>query len=348
MLTRKRNQVTDLFDTAEAVPDASASTRGKRRYRTARRMLLASMILAPLNVLGLVLMFSLVLTGVDTRSPGTAEVAATQTGRTHAESSLQQWLDADESVFAGGTITSWDGTSNAQDVAATEQDIGYQLRTHDFTIRTTDGTYYRAAVRIAYSPPKGVKVLSTPTITPLPPSAVDDWDPAEPMAGWETTGASASTADAITSWARALATSPNDLKLVTRDEDPSHVYSTLTGVSATSASVVRAWSPVNDRGEIDASTLVATVSIEMTDASAENDSGDVTTTVQYDVLVRGADTAAPYVTAWGPAGSGAGLTDYENAVSRDGSVDEIAPASPAPSDGGGEAAEQSQAPRGQE
>lgn len=348
MLTRKRNQVTDLFDTAEAVPDVSASTRGKRRYRTARRMLLGSMILAPLNVLGLVLMFSLVLTGIDTRSPGTAEITATQSGRTQAESSLQQWLDTDESVFAGATITSWDGTSNAEDVAATEQEVGYQLRTHDFTIRAKDGIYYRAAVRIAYSPPKGVKVLSTPTITPLAPSAVDDWDPVEPMAGWETTGASTSTSDAITSWARALATSPNELKLVTRDEDSSHVYSTLTGVNVISASVIRAWSPVDDRGEIEASTLVATVSIEMTDAESADGGGDATTTVQYDVLVRGADTAAPYVTAWGPAGSGPGLTDYQNAVSLNGAVDEIAPASPAPSDGGGAAAESSPSTEGKE
>lgn len=348
MLKRKRNQVKDLFDTAEAVPDASASTRPKRRYRTARRMLLASTILAPLNVLGLVLMFSLVLSGVDTRSPGTAEVAATQTGRTQAESSLQQWLDGDESVFAGAIIRSWDGTSNAEDVAATEQDVGYQLRTHDFTIRTTEGIYYRAAVRTACSPSKGVKVLSTPTITPLAPSAVDDWEPAEPMEGWETTAASASTTDAITSWAQALATSPNELKLVTRDENSSHVYSTLTGVNVTSASVNRAWSPVNDRGEMDPSTLVATVSIELTVAEAEDGGGDATTTVQYDVLVRGADTAAPYVTAWGPAGSGAGLTDYENAVSLNGSVDETAPQAPAPSDGGGETAEPSQTTEGQE
>lgn len=333
MPTRRRHQVDDLFDTAEAVPDPSARSRGKRRYRTARRAVFASMILAPLNVVGLILMFSIVLNGVDATGPGTAQIEATQTGRTQAERSLEQWLTNDESVFVGAEITSWDGTSNIEAVEATEQDIGYQLMTHDFTIHTGDGVYYRAAVRTAYSPSKGVKVLSTPTVTPLAPSAVADWEPTEPTEGWETTVASASTTDAISSWAQALATSPNELKLATRDENPAHVYSTLTGVDVTSVSIIQAASPVSDSGEMDTSTVVATVSVELTDADGE---GDAATTVQYDVLVRGTDTAAPYVTAWGPTGSGTSLSAYENAVSLGGDVDDATTGAPAASDGGGE------------
>ncbi|WP_394217051.1 hypothetical protein [Brachybacterium vulturis] len=339
MPTRRRNQVDDLFDTAEAVPDPSARARGKRRYRTARRAVFASVILAPLNVLGLILMFSIVLNGVENTGPGTAQVEATQTGRTQAERSLEQWLANDESVFAGAKITSWNGTSNIEDVEATEQDIGYQLMTHDFTLHTSDGVYYRAAVRTAYSPSKGVKVLSTPTVTPLAPSAVADWEPTEPTEGWESTGASASTTDAISSWAQALATSPNELKLATRDEDPAHMYSTLTGVDVTSVSIIQASSPVSDSGEMDSSTVVATVSVELTDANAEDGDGGASTTVQYDVLVRGADTSAPYVTAWGATGSGTGLSDYENAVSLDGDVDDPTTSRSGPSDGGGETAE---------
>lgn len=339
MLTRRRNQVADLFDTAEAVPDPSARSRGKRRYRAARRAVFASMILAPLNVLGLILMFSVVLNGVGATGPGTAQIQATQTGRTQAERSLEQWLANDESVFASAEITSWDGTSNIEDIEATEQDIGYQLMTHDFTLRTSDGVYYRAAVRTAYSPSKGVKVLSNPTVTPLPPSAAADWEPTEPTNGWGTSSASASATDAISSWAQAFATSPNDLKLVTRDEDPAHVYSTLTSVDVASVSILQSSSPVSDNAEMDTSTVVATVSVELTAANAEDGGGDASTTVQYDVLVRGADTAAPYVTAWGPTGSGTGLADYENAVSLDGDVDDTATGSSDASDGGGETAE---------
>lgn len=348
MPTRRRHQVNDLFDTAEAVPDPAARARGKRRYRTARRAVLASVILAPLNVLGLILMFSIVLNGVETTGPGTAQVAATQTGRTQAERSLEQWLATDESVFAGAEITSWDGTSNTEEVEATEQDPGYQLMTQDFTIRTADGVYYRAAVRTAYSPSKGVKVLSTPTVTPLAPSATADWEPTEPTDGWESAGASASTTDAISSWAQALATSPNELKLATRDEDPAHVYSTLTGVNVASTSIIQSSSPVSDNGEMDTSTVVATVSVQLTDANADDGDGNASTTVQYDVLVRGADTAAPYVTAWGPTGSGTGLADYENAVSLNGDVDDPTTHSSGASDGGGETPESAPTTEGQE
>src|SRR5690625_4980938 len=106
-------------------------------------------------------------------------------------------------------------------------------------------------------------------------------------------------------------------------------------------------SPEPKQGEVDASTLVATVSVQLVpedpdDAEDDEDDDDdveaeqVETTVTYDVLVRGADTAAPYVTAWGPAGSGPSLADHENAAALDGSVDE-APTGPlAPTDGGGE------------
>lgn len=59
--------------------------------------------------------------------------------------------------------------------------------------------------------------------------------------------------------------------------------------------------------------------------------------MRYDVLVRGADTAAPFVTAWGPAGSGPHLTDAQNATSLTGDVDpQPATVPPSPSDGGGE------------
>lgn len=249
MPNRRRNQVTDLFDTAEAVRDPAARERGKRRYRAARRAVFASIILAPLNVLGLILMLSIVLNGVEPQSTGAAQIDATHTGRTQAGQSLEQWLSDDGSVFAGAEITSWDGTSNPLTVPATERDPGYELVTHDFTLRTREGTYYRAAVRTAYTPTKGVKVLSTPSVTPLPPSAVADWDPTEPTDGWGTATASASTTDAITSWAEALTTSPNALKLATRDEDPTHVYSTLTGLAVDSVTVEQALSPVDDRGQ---------------------------------------------------------------------------------------------------
>lgn len=334
---RRRNQIDDIYDTAEVVPSETISDKPKRRYRMTRRLLVIALLLAPINLIGLIAAFSVATGGGNITADAPAELSATETGRTEAESSLRDWLGTGSSVFAGSTITSWDGITDTKSVEATDDAIGYKLMTHDFTIRTTDGVYYRAAVRTAYAPTKGVKVLSSPTITPVNPSAVSEWDPTEPTDGWTSAGASDAATSAITSWAGALATSPSDLKLATRDGDASHVYASLTGVKVSEVTVTNAWSPEDDKGNSDPSTLVATVSIELLDADAPDDDTSSQTTVTYDVLVRGADTAAPYVTAWGPAGSGTGLSDYENAVALDGQVDSAPTGQTSgPSDGGGE------------
>src|SRR5699024_11360435 len=113
-----------------------------------------------------------------------AEVCASQTGRVQGTRALADWMGGEESLFANAAITSWDGVSNREEVEATDSEIGYQLTTHDFTIATADGVYYRAAVRTAYAPSKGVKVISSPSITPLAPTAVSDWEPEEHSEGW--------------------------------------------------------------------------------------------------------------------------------------------------------------------
>ncbi|MCG7308287.1 MULTISPECIES: hypothetical protein [Brachybacterium] len=332
--TRGRNQVEDMLDTAVTVPsDTARSNPGKRRYAWVRRSIWTNLIVAPFSVV-LLLAAIVLLSNAVTGDSEASSASANQTGRTEAESSLRSWLDSNDSIFHGAEISSWDGVTDTESVKATEQDVGYTLMTHQFTIRTSDGTYYHAAVRTAYAASRGVKVLSTPTITPIDASAVSDWDPQEPMDGWRTSGASDSTTSAITSWAKALTTSPNDLKLATRDGDSSHVYSSLTGVTAGEVQVITAASPVTKQGTADTSTVVATVNVELLPADSKG-SGDAKTNVQYDVLVRGADTAAPYVTAWGPVGSGTGLSNYQNAVSLDGDVDSESTNQSGASDAGG-------------
>src|SRR5699024_7276411 len=202
-----------------------------------------------------------------------------QPGRTQAPSALQDWLEGEGSLFADAAITSWDGVSNIEEVEATDSEIGYQLMTHDFTVATADGVYYRAAVRTAYAPSKGVKVISSPSITPLAPTAVSDWEPEEPSEGWREVSAAAAVTAAIASWVKALQSSPQDLKLTPRDENTSHVYATLTGVTASEVSVSDARSPQTRQGEVDSSTLVATVSVQLVPEDAED--GQATTTVTY-------------------------------------------------------------------
>src|SRR5690625_588914 len=337
MVARKhrRNQVDDMIDTAEVTPNPEAAERPKRRYRLIRRALTLSPFMTSFCALVALIAVGVLIQNMQTGAGPTGETSASQAGRIQSPTALQCWMDGEGWIFVGAVITSWDGISNREEVEATDSEIGYQLMTHDFTIATADGVYYRAAVRTAYAPSKGVKVISSPSIAPLAPTAVSEWEPEEPTEGWREVSASASATDAIDSWATALTSSPQDLKLTTRDENAAHVYATLTGVRVSEISVSEARSPQSRQGEVDTSTLVATVSVQLVPEDAE-DEQEATTTVTYDVLVHGADTAAPYVTAWGPVGTGTTLTDHENAAALDGTVDDAPAGTVSPSDGGGE------------
>src|SRR5699024_4018776 len=90
--------------------------------------------------------------------------------------------------------------------------------------------------------------------------------------------------------------------------------STISGVEVRSVDIESVITPADDQGVgTDPGTVVATVSVGVQPEGSE-DSDSNTTTIQYDVLVRGADTGAPYSTAWGPVGSGTTLKDYQNGI----------------------------------
>lgn len=271
------------------------------------------------------------------------EVQATEIGRTQAESELQSWLDRPGSAFNGAVIVSWDGVSDRREVAATDEEGAFTELTHNFTIRTKDGQYLRADVRIAYAPDRGAKVISAPTITPMRASAVDSWAPEASYSGWTDTAVTDSLTSAVTSWAGALTSDPNELKLQIRDGDALRTYTTISGVKVRSVNIDSAITPADDQGvKTDPGTVVATVSIGVQPEGSE-DSDSNTTTIQYDVLVRGADTGAPYITAWGPVGSGTTLKDYQNGIvlTQDDEQDQPANSpSTGASDGGGDQANQ--------
>src|SRR5699024_2979691 len=104
-----RNQVDDMLDTAEVVPNTDAATGSKRRYRLVRRALTLSPFMTAFCALVAFVAVGMLIQNVQAGTNATGEVSASQTGRTEAESSLQSWLDSDDSVFADSTIASWDG-----------------------------------------------------------------------------------------------------------------------------------------------------------------------------------------------------------------------------------------------
>lgn len=312
--------------------------KGRKSFRYTRILLLIS----PWALIGsLLLNFVLVAALVNTALSPEEEVAqqevqVTEVGRTQAESELQSWLDTEGSAFTGASIASWDGVSDRREVAATEEESAFTELTHNFTIRTNSGEYLRADVRIAYAPDRGAKVISSPSLTPMRASSVNNWEPEAAYSGWTEATASDNVNSAVTSWATALTSDPGELKLQIRDGDDQRVYTTISGVQVKSTHVEQAWTPADSDGASDPDTIAATVSVEV-QAEGADESDSETTTIQYDVLIRGANSGAPYVTAWGAVGSVPSLTDYQNgvALSSEDEQDQTNTTGPAASDGGG-------------
>lgn len=330
-----KDPVASIFEEAEETPvglTAKAYEGTRKRYVWMRRLLIWSPPFTLISCLSAVMVGAIYINGFPEVPEEFSEVRVTEVGRTQAEESLQIWLDQNGAAFGKAVIASWDGVEDRVEAVDSEDGIAFTEFTHLFTIRAEDGTYYRAGVRTAYSDGHGSKVIGTPTITPLKPSSVGDWDPKRTVEDWASANPSDSVTAAVQSWAEAMTASPQELKIATRDEDDSHVYSTLTGVSVESITVNGGQSPARNGSVNDPTTMVVTVTVNLKRADAED--GAEATPVSYDVLVRGADTAAPYVTAWGTPGTGTMLSDHENATSLSGEVD--GPVSPAPSDGGGE------------
>lgn len=347
------HRAAEFLEDLEEVPVADFEEQrrqGLKGFRYTRRILL---VIPWALALSLVLNFFLAAAVVNAYlSPeeevAQAEVQVTEIGRTQAESELQSWLDSSGSTFNGAVIASWDGVSDRREVAATDKAGAFTELTHNFTIRTKDGQYLRADIRIAYAGDRGAKVISDPTITPMRASAVDSWAPEASYSGWTDTAATDNLNSAVTSWFGALASDPNDLKLQVRDGDALRTYTTISGVKVNSVNIESVITPADDQGVgTDPGTVVATVSVGVHPEGAE-DSDSNTTTIQYDVLVRGADTGAPYVTAWGPVGSGTTLKDYQNGIvltSDDEQDQSFSNPSTGASDGGGD---QTEAPADEE
>jgi len=125
---------------------------------------------------------------------------------------------------------------------------------------------------------------------------------------------------AVQAWAAAYTSGdPAALRLTVGDPDPARGYLPLTGVAAADTTV-------GPSTVLDPATVAVRVELAITWPTAEP-AGSATAAVTspaeppaaaakvaFDVLVTGADTAAPRVVAWGGPGTGPELTPFRNAV----------------------------------
>lgn len=224
------------------------------------------------------------------------------------------WLWANSQVVEGGQVISWDGArvldSKPSKEGGNKSEAGVSVELHSLTVADKFSNLYLVEVPVAVAPGRGAMALSTPALVPIAPSdpelaslqawpALDNVVVAEPLK------------DATTAWAKEWAGGDaNRLRLVTGDQDASHTYMVMPGVSFVDVTVDQAATgPMLSTGsdQKDMAVLRARVSFTRNGKSASQD---------MDLLVSQATSGAPRVVAWGAAGSGPSLEPFSNAVGR--------------------------------
>jgi len=298
----------------EAAPkdEVASLKRVARRYKAARWVLVGVLVWAPLATL------AAATTLAQNQSLKNGDpVELVEPGRAEATVAVTTWLVGDRTPLPGGVVVSYDG---AQLVPWVDGDAGndgklpgYDLWVHTFTVAASDLTsMFTSEVTVAVSDVLGVVVVSAPSLIPVAATSTelrveDGWP------GFDPVSPSQSVRDALTGWVKAYTSGdPTALRLAVGDGDPDHGYVPLAGVVDAVVDVRFAGVPAGDRTK---SMMVVAVTLTVSRDGALTGVGHTKGGVfDVDVLVVGADTAAPRVVAWGGPGTGGLLVPYQNAV----------------------------------
>lgn len=307
----------DLTDDLIPRPGLPPTDRIVRRQRWMRRYVATSAVTLPL-----VLFISFVAVanskGTGTTSAGIAS-ATSSPGRTAATLEMDQWLGQHPSPLPGASVLEWDGaTQYPAPAGAPSSDWPMEL--DHFTLRVGRGAnprLYLATVEVVIQS-NGATALGGPSISPDVataatgatlsngpwPGIVAQNQVTNPVQG------------AINGWLSAYTSgSASQLRLAVGDSTTDGAYVPLSGVTSATDSVTydapRAApnSPASS-GTASAAIVEVNLSLQWRGESAPASGGPPTT---LDLLVERANTSAPVVVAWGPAGTGPYLTPYQNA-----------------------------------
>lgn len=312
-----KQRPTSMWDDAEEVPRAGIPSTDKlvRRQRRARVVVWGAVLLSPVLVISLFVMAG-ELKAAAREQPQPAEVN-TQ-GRAAAMAAVTDWLDGDPAPLPGGQLLSWDAAQVLPKYAAGSADSATNpsahatLEAHSLTVRDGGGATYTAQVLVATSDTGEVSVIGTPSLTPVP--AASDWASAlTPWPNAQPASAAKPVQTAVEAWVGAFTSGdPAMLRQVVGDPSQDHAYAALAGVTQAKHQIAAAAWILDDTGKPTTRMLVqAKVQLLWPDtATSQNGPKEAT----YDLLVEGADSAAPHVVAWGGPGTGPVLKAYGNAV----------------------------------
>jgi hypothetical protein len=251
---------------------------------------------------------------------GASVVTNSSAGKSAAFAALQNWLSGDPSPLPQGLIVSWNGYTVEDpppaDPNKTTKPPTYRFETHSFTLARGD-QMFTADVQVVVDGSASAMATSTPTLTPILNAELTQR--VESWFGFDTTTPPEEVNDAVAAWADAFTSGdPDELRRAVQDKDADHTYLPLSNVASvvSTTAISAADVPTGDEGKKPTQMLVR-VELRLWWAGeepAEDDQSKKPAPITYDLLIEDADTAAPYVVAWGPVGSAPTLKAHANAM----------------------------------
>lgn len=233
-----------------------------------------------------------------------------------ATRAMEAWLADDPAPMLSGRILTTDVVEPLEfDLPANAVPPTFSVSVVRFTLIDQLNQTYRAGIQVAVDPRGSAEAISTPSLEQIPNSANDAWATG-PWPGLDTTAVPETVTSAIDAWAKAYAGGdPDALRLSVGDTDPNHWYTPLSWVQQAfaSADVATALDEDETRLAVQVKLALVWVGQPLIDQANSTGVGNLPS-ITMDLLVERADTAAPVVTAWGPAGTGPTLTAFANAV----------------------------------
>ena len=305
-------------------PEAPSIAKQARKQRNLR-ILVRAMVFVVTPIIGLGLVVTLF--GSQASSTEGASVTSQEVndsvGKATATVGLTGWLASTPAPLPNGSLVSWDGFTVREapplppNAPSGQQPPSYVEEVHTFTV--TDGESIFDAVVLVHADEKaGAKMVGSPTLMPRPTLTEASWAGEVPWFGFISAPNDAEIEPAVTAWADAFASgSPKSLKQSTGDPSKANSYVPLTGAESATVEIVATGIQEPENEDAPAPTwMIARVNLTVTWSAAEKlEPGQQLSTITYDLLIDGIDTATPRVVSWGGSGTGPLLQPYSVALS---------------------------------
>lgn len=336
------------WDEVEAVPrsDIKIGKRGRFQSRALRGALYLALILG--IIAAYFAIDTAVFGGGDEESAKTAASLESNPGQGEARVALESWVEKqeDEGGIQGARLLGWSSSEAVPDMSS-ETVAAFS---HTFSVETSNLGVIEVRQIVFQDVTSGSVTASTqpPSLDAFDTAGTVE-GPDQSWVGFAPAKSDQGAESAITAWARAYTSGDSEsLRVTMRDQDTSHVYPALTGVGAVEVNILEVAHRDLDgdasKKELDEAESWAVARVEVTvlwtedgeplggsDAEASDGGGELPavvdggeesskpsgdaagTTFTVDIRLTDMEGGTPTVTAWGAAGTGPSLTDFENA-----------------------------------